>query len=294
LKSSTDEHCYDGISFYNTLVGNDAEQEKHEFLYWEFHETNQVALRMGNWKLVAKSGVPALYDLSQDPHEDNNIAAQNPKVLRQMLEIIHQQHTTSSLFNVTMPEVPEDDGSEVVTTVQTDKLYTLECQPNDGHSARFISDNAGSLNGQTAKGTKFRFEVATGGGYYIKSTVSGKYINANDAKTDISFDSEPKSSWTLGQLSKSDAYVYFTIGGNKYLNNHQGGADNMRLATHNPIAQNNKCSLWTLHQYADQEETGITSASSEHESRDGKYLQDQEIVIVKDNQRYNLKGQRLK
>ena len=294
LKSSTDEHCYDGISFYNTLVGNDAEQEKHEFLYWEFHETNQVALRMGNWKLVAKSGVPALYDLSQDPHEDNNVAAQNPKVLRQMLEIIHQQHTASSLFNVTMPEVPEDDGSEVVTTVTTDKLYTLECQPNDGHSARFISDNAGSLNGQTTKGTKFRFEAAAGGGYYIKSTLSGKYINANDAKTDISFDNEPKSSWTLGQLSKNDAYVYFTIGGNKYLNNHQGGADNMRLATHNPIAQNNKCSLWTLHQYADQEETGITSASSEQESRDGKYLQDQEIVIVKDNQRYNLKGQRFK
>jgi hypothetical protein len=88
--------------------------------------------------------------------------------------------------------------------------------------------------------------------------------------------------------------VYFTIGGNKYLNNHQGGADNMRLATHNPIVQNNKCSLWPLHQYAEQEETGITSASSEQESRDGKYLQDKEIVIIKDNQRYNLKGQRLK
>jgi hypothetical protein len=56
----------------------------------------------------------------------------------------------------------------------------------------------------------------------------------------------------VGQLSKSDAYVYFTIGENKYLNNHQGGEDNLRLATHNPIAQNNKCSLWTLHEYADE------------------------------------------
>ena len=252
LEASTEERCYDGISFYNTLTGNDAEQEKHEFLYWEFHETNQVALRMGDWKLVAKSGVPALYDLSKDPHEDNNVAAQNPKVLRQMLEIIHQQHTNSSLFNVTMPEVPEDDGSEVVTQVMTDKLYTLECQPNDGHSTRFISDNNGSLNGQTAKGTKFRFEAASGGGYYLKSTVSGKYINANSSKTDISFDAEPKSVWTLGQLNKSDAYVYFTIGENKYLNNHQGGVDNLRLASHNPIGTSNKCSLWTLHQYDDE------------------------------------------
>ena len=107
-------------------------------------------------------------------------------------------------------------------------------------------------NGQTAKGTKFRFEEAANGGYYIKSTVSGKYINANAGKTDISFDAEPKSAWTVGQLSKSDAYVYFTIGDSKYLNNHQGGEDNLRLATHNPIAQNNKCSLWTLHEYADE------------------------------------------
>ncbi len=294
LEASTEERCYDGISFYNTLTGNDAEQEKHEFLYWEFHETNQVALRMGDWKLVAKSGVPALYDLSKDPHEDNNIAAQNPKVLRQMLEIIHQQHTNSSLFNVTMPEVPEDDGSEVVTQVMTDKLYTLECQPNDGHSTRFISDNNGSLNGQTAKGTKFRFEAATSGGYYIKSTVSGKYINANSGKTDISFDAEPKSVWTLGQLNKSDAYVYFTIGGNKYLNNHQGGADNMRLATHNPIAQNNKCSLWTLHQYNDENATGITSLNGASEMKDGTFVEDEEIIIVKKNNRYNLKGQKLR
>ena len=252
LEASTNERRYDGISFYNTLTGNDAKQEKHEFLYWEFHETNQVALRMGDWKLVAKSGVPALYDLSKDPHEDNNVAAQNPKVLRQMLEIIHQQHTASSMFNVTMPEVPEDDGSEVVTEVKTGNLYTLECQPNDGHSTRFISDTDGVLNGQTAKGTKFCFEEATNGGYYIKSTVSGKYINANAGKTDISFDAEPKSAWTLGQIDKNDEYVYFTIGESKYLNNHQGGEDNLRLATHNPIAQNNKCSLWTLHEYADE------------------------------------------
>ena len=294
LEASTDERRYDGISFYNTLTGNDAEQKKHEFLYWEFHETNQVALRMGDWKLVAKSGVPALYDLSKDPHEDNNVATQNPKVLRQMLEIIHQQHTTSSLFNVTMPEVPEDDGSEVVTQVKTDKLYTLECQPNDGHSTRFISDNNGSLNGQTNKGTKFRFESATNGRYYIKSTVSGKYINANSGKTDISFDAEPKTAWSLGQLNQNDAYVYFTIGENKYLNNHQGGDDNMRLATHNPIGTNNKCSLWTLHQYDDDSETSITSINGEPQLEDGKYLQDEEIIIIKNNQRYNLKGQKLR
>ena len=150
------------------------------------------------------------------------------------------------------------------------------------------------LNGQTAKGTKFCFEAAANGGYYIKSTVSGKYINANAGKTDISFDAEPKSAWTVGQLSKSDAYVYFTIGENKYLNNHQGGEDNLRLATHNPIAQNNKCSLWTLHQYDDETETGVTSVNGEMDLRDGKYLHDEEIIIVKNNKKYNLNGQELR
>jgi hypothetical protein len=68
----------------------------------------------------------------------------------------------------------------------------------------------------------------------------------------------------------------------------------MRLATHNPIAQNNKCSLWTLHQYDDETETGVTSVNGEMDLRDGKYLQDEEIIIVRNNKKYNLKGQNLR
>ncbi|MBR2458585.1 MAG: arylsulfatase [Bacteroidaceae bacterium] len=288
-KASTEERCYDGISFHETLTGNDAAQEKHDFLYWEFHETNMMAVRMGDWKLVVKGGTPYLYDLSKDLHEDSDVAAQNPGIVRQMIEIIHEQHTESSMFGVTLPEIP--DESVVVTEVKTDRLYTIECQPNDGHTTRFISDNDGTVNGQTAKGTKFRFEEAIGGGYYIKSTVSGKYINANVGQTDISFDAEAKSAWTLGQLSKSDAYVYFTVGGNKYLNNHQGGADNLRLATHNPIGQNNKCSLWTLHQY-EEGETGINSANAAMRMKDGKFIEDEQLVIIRNGVKYNIKGQR--
>ena len=254
MKSSTAERCYDGISFKETMTGNDAAQEKHEFLYWEFHETNMMALRMGDWKMVVNKGTPYLYDLTKDLHEDTDVAAQHPEVVKQMIEIIHQEHTESSMFNVTLPEIPEDDGSIVVTSINGSKLYTMECQPNDGHTTRFISDNAGTLNGQSSEGSKFSFEKASNGGYYIKSEVSGKYINANDGQTDISFDSTPKTAWTLGQLNSNDTYVYFTIGDTKkYLNNHQGGADNLRVASHvNPvISTTNKCSLWTLHQYDD-------------------------------------------
>ena len=103
LKSSTEESRYDGISFCETLTGNDEEQEKHEFLYWEFHETNMMALRMGDWKLVVKGGTPHLYDLSNDIHEDKDVAGQHPELVAKMVKIIHREHTDSPMFKVTLP-----------------------------------------------------------------------------------------------------------------------------------------------------------------------------------------------
>ena len=117
LENSSEADYFDGISFKETLTGNDEAQEKHDFLYWEFHETNMMALRMGDWKLVVQNGAPRLYDLATDLHEDTNVAAQHPDVVKEMIEIIHQEHTESYLFGVTLPEIPEDDGSTVVTAV---------------------------------------------------------------------------------------------------------------------------------------------------------------------------------
>lgn len=97
------EHDYfDGISFYPTLTG-EGEQQQHDYLYWEFHETNMLGVRMGNWKLVVQSGNCKLYDLANDIHEDNNVAAQYPDIVAKMKEIIKQEHTESSMFRVTIP-----------------------------------------------------------------------------------------------------------------------------------------------------------------------------------------------
>ena len=46
------------------MLGQDDKQQKHAFLYWEFHETDQIGVRMGDWKLVVKKGEPHLYDLA--------------------------------------------------------------------------------------------------------------------------------------------------------------------------------------------------------------------------------------
>lgn len=97
--------CFDGISFASTLLGDDARQQKHEFLYWEFHETDQIGIRMGNWKLIIKKGKKYLYNLAEDIHEDTDVAAQHPEILQQMVNIVLREHTDNDLFPVTLPQL---------------------------------------------------------------------------------------------------------------------------------------------------------------------------------------------
>ena len=99
-----DEDYFDGISFAPTLLGDTANQKQHEFLYWEFEETDQIGVRMGDWKMVVKQGEPLLYNLTTDLHEDNNIAASHPEIVRQMLSVIAAQHVESPDFKVTLPK----------------------------------------------------------------------------------------------------------------------------------------------------------------------------------------------
>lgn len=97
--------CFDGISFAPTLLGDDVHQQKHEFLYWEFHETDQIGVRMGDWKLLVKKGEKYLYNLAEDIHEDMNVAAQHPDILQRMVGIVLREHTDNKLFPVTLPRL---------------------------------------------------------------------------------------------------------------------------------------------------------------------------------------------
>lgn len=104
INKKLDNDCFDGISFAPTLLGENESQKKHEFLYWEFHETNQIGLRMGDWKMVVKQGVPFMYDLSKDIHEDHNVAGEHPEQVRKMVNVILQEHRPSDLFKITLPK----------------------------------------------------------------------------------------------------------------------------------------------------------------------------------------------
>ena len=93
---------FDGLSIVPTLLGHDAEQQRHPHLYWEFAEINQIAVRRGDWKLVVIKGVLHLYNLKTDLHEDHDLAAEHPAIVQQLVDIIHQEHVDSPLFPITL------------------------------------------------------------------------------------------------------------------------------------------------------------------------------------------------
>lgn len=95
---------FDGISILPTLTGRDR-QHQHDHLYWEFHETDMIGVRQGNWKLVVTHGRPALYDLATDPHEDNDLAASRPDLVHQLVVKIYEDHTDNRLFPITLPDL---------------------------------------------------------------------------------------------------------------------------------------------------------------------------------------------
>lgn len=89
----------DGISLLPTLLSKE-EQEKHEFLYWEFPSYGgQVAMRMGDWKVVrqnllnSETATIELYNLKDDPTEKVNVAASHPEILKKAAEIFEVQRT---------------------------------------------------------------------------------------------------------------------------------------------------------------------------------------------------------
>ena len=104
LIGAPDPAGIDGLSYLPTLTG-EGTQAQHDYLYWEFHERGgRVAIRKGKWKGVRYEVLKdpdsplELYDLSQDIGEENNVAAQHPKVAAELDSLLRQARTPSEAF----------------------------------------------------------------------------------------------------------------------------------------------------------------------------------------------------
>ncbi|MDN5199999.1 arylsulfatase [Fulvivirgaceae bacterium BMA10] len=92
----------DGVSFLPTLLG-DNRQTKHEFLYWEFPSyQGQQAVRFGDWKGIRKNIFKgnmeiALYNLKEDPAEQQDVAEENPDIVEKISQIMKNEHTSAHI-----------------------------------------------------------------------------------------------------------------------------------------------------------------------------------------------------
>jgi len=94
----------DGISFLPSLLGEE-NQTQHDYLYWEFHERRgRLAVRQGDWKLIRydvfipENTTTELYNLVNDPGEENNVAEENPEITANMLKLMESARTDSEVF----------------------------------------------------------------------------------------------------------------------------------------------------------------------------------------------------
>ena len=95
----------DSVSFAPTLLGNDDQQQKHDYLYWEFFERgfNQAMLIAGRWKAIrlrSRAAPIELFDLHNDIAEERNLAAQHGDIVGKAAELFQTARADSPLWPV--------------------------------------------------------------------------------------------------------------------------------------------------------------------------------------------------
>ena len=94
-------------------------QPKHEYLYWEYFRYHygwqpgdegprnslvSQAVRMGNWKGIRTNILKdlqeplLLYNLEEDPREENNMAGLHPEITEKIRQIMKTAHRNTEYF----------------------------------------------------------------------------------------------------------------------------------------------------------------------------------------------------
>jgi arylsulfatase A-like enzyme len=94
----------DGLSMLPTMLGQSEKQQKHDYLYWEFHwgRPTKQAVRMDEWKAVRKSPDDEfeLYNLDNDLSEENNIASLFPEVILKVEKYVQSARSESDFWKL--------------------------------------------------------------------------------------------------------------------------------------------------------------------------------------------------
>jgi arylsulfatase A-like enzyme len=91
----------DGLSFYNSMLGKS--NKNHDFIYWEYAHWDGLlaAVLKQNYKLIIKNfgkkdEVYELYNLKDDPLEQNNLSNRLPNIVSELLSIAKKEHQNQS------------------------------------------------------------------------------------------------------------------------------------------------------------------------------------------------------
>lgn len=144
-------------------------------------------------------------------------------------------------------------GATVITDAPVaGKQYKIKCIATD-HTG-YLGDDGTTLQGRHATGTFFELvSNGTEGQYYLKSVVTGKYINAANTTSGsaISFDETASTYWTIDQTNANTEKYSWAIRPNGTAGvslNNNGGASStcpyMKVNGHNSNTQG--CDLWTF------------------------------------------------
>ncbi|MGM9688382.1 MAG: hypothetical protein ACI3YD_04965, partial [Alloprevotella sp.] len=144
-------------------------------------------------------------------------------------------------------------GATVITDAPVaGKQYKIKCIATD-HTG-YLGDDGTTLQGRHATGTFFELvSNGTEGQYYLKSVVTGKYINAEATTSGsaISFDEAATTYWTIDQTNANTEKYSWAIrpnGTDGVSLNNNGDASStcpyMKVNEHNSNTQG--CDLWTF------------------------------------------------
>jgi arylsulfatase A-like enzyme len=86
----------DGLSMLPTLLGRIQDQQKHDYLYWEFYEQgSRQSVRFEDWVAIREpmfTGRVSLYNLKEDLMENRNLADELPELVTRAKAYLDDAH----------------------------------------------------------------------------------------------------------------------------------------------------------------------------------------------------------